>query len=78
MNALVKTCIIILLCCLLTDTGIVLSASYRTSYRGSAPVHISNVQCSGSESRLIDCPYSSGGSGSVESLKCNYNTDVGM
>ena len=74
----VLTCIIILLCCLLTDTGIVLSAYYRTSYLGSAPVHISNVQCSGSESRLIDCPHSYGDSGSDASLRCNYNTDVGM
>ena len=74
----VLTCIIILLCCLLTDTGIVLSSYYYTNYHGSIKVHISNVQCSGSESRLIDCPHSPGGSGSVESLRCNYNTDVGM
>ena len=34
---------------------------------------MSNVQCSGSESRLIDCPHSSGGSGSDALLRCSYS-----
>ena len=33
---------------------------------------MNNVQCSGSESRLIDCPHSSGGSGSDARLTCPY------
>ena len=38
----------------------------------SRPIHLSNVQCSGSESRLIDCPHSSGGNGSDAELTCYY------
>ena len=32
---------------------------------------MSDVQCVGTESRLIDCPYTSGGSGSLVSLECS-------
>ena len=31
---------------------------------------MSNVMCVGTESRLIDCPYTNGGSGSPVSLRC--------
>ena len=31
---------------------------------------MSNVQCSGTENKLTDCPYSSGGSGSGATLMC--------
>ena len=31
---------------------------------------MSNVVCVGTESRLIDCPYTTGGSGSPVSLEC--------
>ena len=37
--------------------------------QGSGPVHMSNVGCSGSESRLIDCSYNS--------VYCSYN-DAGV
>ena len=50
-----------------------LVSSYSTSFRETAPVHISGVQCSGTESRLIDCSYISGGSGSGISLNCYYS-----
>ena len=48
-----------------------LSSSYFI-YGETAPVHMSNVQCSGTESRLTECPYTSGGSGSDASLYCDY------
>ena len=52
-----------------------LVSSYSTSYRETAPVHMSSVQCTGTESRLVDCSYISGGSGSGVSLGCyNYNS----
>ena len=45
------------------------------SYNDDFPVVMSNVQCVGTESRLIDCPYTSGGRalgrGSLVSLKCS-------
>ena len=53
-----------------TGTSILLSASYFSSYRETTPVHMSNVQCSGTENRLTDCPHSSGGSGSGATLRC--------
>ena len=31
---------------------------------------MSNVQCSGTENKLTDCPHSSGGSGSGATLMC--------
>ena len=38
---------------------------------------MSNVQCLGNESRLTDCPHSSGGSGSGATLECYpYNSGV--
>ena len=49
-----------------------LSSSYSTSYRETVPVHMSDVQCSGTESRLIECNHNVGGSGSDTSLYCNY------
>ena len=35
------------------------------------PVVMSNVSCVGTESRLIDCPYTTGGSGSPVSMSCS-------
>ena len=64
-------------CHMLIGTEISLVGFYNNNYRGSAPVHMGNVQCSGSESRLIDCPHSAGGRGSAARLTCNYNTDDG-
>ena len=49
---------------LLSGTSIDLYGSYSTSYRETTPVHMSYVQCLGTESRLIDCPHTSGNSGS--------------
>ena len=57
---------------LAAGNAISLYGYYSVYYTLSAPVHMSNVQCSGSESRLVDCPYSSGGSGSDASLTCYY------
>ena len=47
--------------------------SYRNYYSTGeiAPVHMSDVQCSGNESRLIDCPHSPGGSRPVAYLNCH-------
>ena len=57
----------------LTCTG-VSPYSYYDDYRFEGfPVVISNVTCEGTESRLIDCPYTTGGSGSPVSLECSYS-----
>ena len=63
------------ICSLLKGIEITLSAYYSTYDRETAPVHMSNVECSGNESRLIDCPHSSGGNGSGATLRCNYYND---
>ena len=47
---------------------------HSTSFGATAPTHMSNVQCSGNESRLIECPHSSGGNGSAVSLTCDYRS----
>ena len=41
-----------------------------SSYQGYHK-YLSAVQCSGKESRLIDCPHSLAGSGSVATLQCS-------
>ena len=43
---------------------------YYTRYRETAPIHMSDLQCLGNESRLIDCPHRSGGSGNGVTLNC--------
>ena len=53
-------------------TAIVLSSDYSTQYRVVAPVHLSDVQCSGTESKLIDCLHTLGGSDFAASLECEY------
>ena len=59
----------------LIGTSIHLYAYYSTSYRETTPVLMSNVQCLGNESRLTDCPHSTGVSASGATLQCNpYNT----
>lgn len=40
---------------LFTGSNIYLSAYYSTYNRESIPIHLSNVNCSGAESRLVDC-----------------------
>ena len=47
------------------------TSSYYYGYTGNLTVVMSNVQCVGTESRLIDCSYTSGGSGSPVSLECS-------
>ena len=43
------------------------------SFRGgSGPIHLDNVQCSGSESRLLNCPYDS------HTLDCSHAEDAGV
>ena len=44
-----------------------------SSYQGYQK-YLSAVQCSGKESRLIDCPHSLAGSGSVATLQCSTYT----
>ena len=45
--------------------------SYYEYYEEELPVIMSNVTCGGDESRLIDCPFTSGGNGSPVSLTCS-------
>ena len=45
-----------------------------SSYQGYHK-YLSAVQCSGNESRLIDCPHSLAGSGSVATLQCDSDVD---
>ena len=52
---------------------IYLRGSYSTTYRETAPVYMSYLRCSGTESRLIDCSYIPGGRGSGVSLYCDFN-----
>ena len=33
---------------------------------------MSDVECEGNESRLIDCPYTLGGSGNRVTMECSY------
>lgn len=33
---------------------------------------MSEVECVGNESRLIDCPYAQGGSGNLVTMECSY------
>ncbi|CAI8015589.1 Neurotrypsin [Geodia barretti] len=44
-----------------------------SDYTTHLPVVMSSVECVGTESRLIDCPYTTGGSGSPVSLRCTYS-----
>ena len=54
--------------------GIDLDTFYYSNRYRAAAIHMSNVQCSGNESRLIDCSHNSGGIGSVATLDCDYRT----
>ena len=45
--------------------------TYSNSYNGDLPVVMNNVQCEGDESRLIDCSYTSGDSGTPVYLRCS-------
>jgi hypothetical protein len=49
------------------------TSSTNYDYSTDLPVVMSNVECVGTESRLIDCPYTTGGSGSPVSLRCTYS-----
>ena len=55
----------------LIESSVELYSSYLRSYREAAPIHMSNVQCSGTETRLTECPYQPGGTGAVATLNCN-------
>ena len=57
------------------STDVILSSSYSSYNRETVPVHMSNVECSGNEPRLIDCPHNSVGSGDGATLRCSYNND---
>ena len=70
--AMYNSYIVIIMSFALVGYGIYLGSSYSTSYRETTPVHMSDVQCSGTESRLTDCPHTPGGSGSGVSLECGY------
>ena len=49
---------------------------YNYDYDNSitGPIHMSNVRCLGTESRLIDCPHSVGGSGDLATLSCSNDS----
>ena len=44
---------------------------YDYDYSIVGPTHMSNVRCVGTESRLMDCPHTVGGSGDLASLRCS-------
>ena len=50
-----------------------ISSPYSGYNDENLPVVMSNVNCLGTESRLIDCSYNTGGSGSPVSLRCTYD-----
>ena len=51
---------------------------YYYDYNENLPVVMSDVNCEGNESRLIDCSYSTGGSGSTVSLRCSYDSEFSL
>ena len=53
---------------LLLGTSIKLISNYNHE---TAPILMSNVRCSGNESRLTECPHSPGGNGSFATLNCH-------
>ena len=65
-----------IICCSFShiNVGVLTSSYYSNSYNEGFPVVMSNTNCVGTESRLIDCSYSTGGSGSAVSLRCSHNS----
>ena len=57
--------------CVVSSTG-----SYFYGHDENLPVVMSNVNCLGTESRLIDCSYNIGGSGLPVSLQCTYDGKI--
>ena len=57
--------------CKMMYTGAV---AYINAHFGAStgPIHISNVQCSGSESGLVNCSYTS------PSVNCGHSDDAGV
>ena len=59
---------------LFKSTALSLDSTYSTLYRETAPVHMSNVRCSGTESRLTVCSNTPGGSGTSAVQNCDYSS----
>ena len=47
---------------------------YSLTYRETAPTHLSNVTCQGSEVILTNCNHTLGGSGTAVSMRCDFYT----
>ena len=63
---------------ILKGGAVSLDSSYYSNNRGPVPVHMSDVLCSGTESRLTDCPHNPGGNGTTQEFAtqmCSYSFD---
>ena len=60
-------------CRQLGRSGLIIFSYY--GYDNNLPVVMSYVNCEGNESRLLDCSYSTGGSGYTVFLTCSYQSE---
>ena len=59
-----------------TSTSVATSSDYYPNDRETAPTHLSNVKCQGSEVKLTNCNHTLGGSGTAVFMRCNYFTGM--
>ena len=60
--------------------AVYLSSYYYNYNRETVPVHMSDVQCLGTESRLTECSHNTGSAGTIQDLAtqvCNYYFNSG-
>ena len=63
----------IVVCRQLGYTGAVSAHGSATYGKGSGPIHYDNVQCTGNETRLADCPHNG-----IGLHNCGHSEDAGV